>query len=149
MAQSLAKNYIHLVFSTKNRKSMIRETELPVIHAYIAGVLNKMGCPTLVVGGTTNHVHILFVLNKNVALAKVVGEMKHNVTKWIKLRDPFFYRFFAWQEGYGAFSVSQSMVEPVMAYIKNQHDHHRHISFKEELKAFLDKYGVEYNEEYL
>ena len=148
MSQSLAKNYIHLIFATKYRENIIKQTDLSELYAYITGILNHIDCPMICIGGTTNHVHVLCVLNKNMALSKMVEEVKRCSSKWIKSKDPF-YRQFGWQNGYGAFSVSQSKVEIVVKYIQNQEEHHKKMLFVDELKMFLREYGVEYKEEYL
>ena len=148
MSQSLAKNYIHLIFATKYRENIIKQTDLSELYAYITGILNHIDCPMICIGGTTNHVHVLCVLNKNMALSKMVEEVKRSSSKWIKSKDPF-YRQFGWQNGYGAFSVSQSKVEIVVKYIQNQEEHHKKMLFVDELKMFLREYGVEYTEEYL
>mgnify|MGYP000528573642 FL=1 len=148
MSQSLAKNYIHLIFATKYRENIIKQTDLSELYAYITGILNHIDCPMICIGGTTNHVHVLCVLNKNMALSKMVEEVKRSSSKWIKSKDPF-YRQFGWQNGYGAFSVSQSKVEIVVKYIQNQEEHHKKMLFVDELKMFLREYDVEYREEYL
>ncbi len=148
MSQSLAKNYIHLIFATKYRENIIKQTDLSELYAYITGILNHIDCPMICIGGTTNHVHVLCVLNKNMALSKMVEEVKRSSSKWIKSKDSF-YRQFGWQNGYGAFSVSQSKVEIVVKYIQNQEEHHKKMLFVDELKMFLREYGVEYKEEYL
>ncbi len=148
MSQSLAKNYIHLIFATKYRENIIKQTDLSELYAYITGILNHIDCPMICIGGTTNHVHVLCVLNKNMALSKMVEEVKRSSSKWIKSKD-YFYRQFGWQNGYGAFSVSQSKVEIVVKYIQNQEEHHKKMQFVDELKMFLRKYSVEYKEEYL
>ena len=148
MSQSLEKNYIHLIFATKYRENIIKQTDLSELYAYITGILNHIDCPMICIGGTTNHVHVLCVLNKNMALSKMVEEVKRSSSKWIKSKEPF-YRQFGWQNGYGAFSVSQSKVEIVVKYIQNQEEHHKKMLFVDELKMFLREYGVEYKEEYL
>ena len=148
MSQSLAKNYIHLIFATKYRENIIKQTDLSELYAYITGILNHIDCPMICIGGTTNHVHVLCVLNKNMALSKMVEEVKRSSSKWIKSKDPF-YRQFGWQNGYGAFSVSQSKGAIVVKYIQNQEEHHKKMLFVDELKMFLREYDVEYREEYL
>ena len=125
MPQSLSKNYIHLTFSTKYRKDSINEDKLSEISKYISGILKNIDCPPIIVGGFTNHIHILCILNKNIALSKMV------------------------EEGYGAFSVSQSKVETVTRYILGQKEHHKKMTFQDELKMFLKEYQVEYNEEFI
>lgn len=148
MSQSLSKNYIHLIFSTKYREAQMRKEDYPDIYAYISGILTNLDCPLITIGGTSNHLHILCALNKNIALSKMVEEVKKSTSRWIKGKGSF-YRQFAWQDGYGAFSVSQSKVETVSQYIRNQETHHATRTFEEELRIFLNEYKVEYNENYL
>ena len=148
MSQSLSQIYIHATFSTKDRINLLRKDDLPRIHAYIAGTLTDMGCPALKVGGTENHVHALFVQSKNLSLAQTMENVKRASSKWIKTQHAS-YRAFAWQEGYGAFSVSQSSVDAVVKYISEQEEHHKRFNFQEEVKRFFDLYKVQYDERYL
>ena len=148
MPQSLAVNLIHLVFSTKNRKPLLVETVRPELFAYQAGVLEKWNSPALRIGGEADHVHILFRLSKNYPLSKVVEEVKKSSSKWMKTRTSSSADF-AWQNGYAAFSVSQSRVSDVERYIQQQPDHHRAASFREELRLLLGRHGLEYDERYL
>ena len=148
MPQSLSKNYIHLTFSAKYRKDSINEDKLSEISKYISGILKNIDCPPIIVGGFTNHIHILCILNKNIALSKMVEEVKRSSSKWIKSLGPS-YHDFSWQEGYGAFSVSQSKVETVTRYILGQKEHQKKMTFQDELKMFLKEYQVEYNEEFI
>ena len=148
MPQSLSKNYIHLTFSTKHRLDTIQPCDESDLYAYISGILRQEECPVVAIGGTANHVHILFVLNKNIALFKLVEIAKRGSSKWLKMRHDV-YKKFSWQEGYGAFSVSPSKIEVVVRYIQGQKEHHKKYSFKEEYKKFLDESGIEYNEVFL
>ena len=148
MGQSLVKNYIHIVFSTKHREELIYPPYEQELHAYIGGMCKELDCPVLIVGGYTNHIHILCMLSKKIALMTLVQKIKAHSSKWIKTKDVSLANFF-WQDGYGAFSVNPSEVEVVINYIKNQHEHHSKKNFKEEYSAFLNKYEVEYNEKYV
>jgi REP element-mobilizing transposase RayT len=148
MGQSLVKNYIHIVFSTKLRKPFIDETIENELFAYLGGVCNKLDCPVLKVGGYINHVHILCMLSKNITLAKLMQDLKSNSSKWIKTKGENYQNFF-WQDGYGAFSVNPSEVEIVVNYIANQKEHHSKKNFQDEFRAFLEKYEVEYDERYV
>lgn len=107
-----------------------------------------MHCPVICVGGTEDHVHILFMLDKNTALADVVEQLKRASSKWMKTQSPE-NRYFAWQEGYAAFSVSQSKMETVKRYIQGQAEHHKKVPFLDELKQFLEAYNTAYDERYL
>jgi putative transposase len=118
------------------------------MHAYLAGVFNSHHCPAVKVGGTTDHVHALFRLSKNQALAEVVEEVKTSSSRWIK-RQARGLGGFHWQDGYGGFSVSAGEREEVAKYIDRQEAHHRSLSFQEEYRRFLERYEVEYDERYV
>lgn len=148
MGQSLVKNYIHIVFSTKYRAPLIHPPVEEELHAYLGGICNRLGCPVIKVGGYTDHIHILCMLSKKIALMKLLEELKSHSSKWIKTRGPE-YKNFYWQDGYGAFSVNPSQVDIVIRYIANQHKHHSKKDFKNEYRVFLKKYNVEYDERYV
>ena len=118
------------------------------LFAYIGGILKSLGCVPLAINGTNDHVHLLFILSKTVTLAKVFEEVKGTSSQWIKTK-PNIPKTFAWQGGYGAFSVSESMRQKVSDYIANQEEHHRIKSFKEELIELFQKHQIEYDEKYL
>lgn len=146
MSQSLARNVIHLIFSTKNREPLITTAVRADLFAYLAGALNAIDCPAIRVGGVADHVHLLFVLSKNIALSKAVEEVKKESSKWSKERvHPQFY----WQTGYGAFSVSASMEDTVAAYIENQEEHHAKRTFQDELREFFHKHRMAFDESHL
>ena len=149
MPQSLSKVYLHLVFHIKTISPQIRETDLERVHAYIGQLVNKTGCVNIWVGGIEDHVHALCLLSRNETISHLVEEIKRNSSRWIKTIDERYYKNFAWQSGYGCFSVSQSVVDKTLAYIKNQSQHHKNQSFKAEYKSFLTLYEVDYDEEYL
>jgi len=118
------------------------------VHAYLATVLSNQDCPAVKVGGTSDHVHVLFRLSKNLSLAKVVEEIKTSSSKWIKTEQRGLGGFH-WQSGYGGFSVSPSKVGEVAAYIEKQEDHHATVSFQDEYRKFLARNEVEYDERYV
>ena len=149
MPQSLSKVYLHLVFHIKTISPQIRETDLERVHAYIGQLVNKTGCVNIWVGGIEDHVHALCLLSRNETISHLVEEIKRNSSRWIKTIDERYYKNFAWQSGYGCFSVSQSVVDKTLAYIKNQFQHHKNQSFEAEYKSFLTLYEVDYDEEYL
>jgi REP element-mobilizing transposase RayT len=148
MGQTLVKNYIHIVFSTKNRKPIIYESIEEELFSYIGGVCNQLDCHVIGVGGYLDHIHILCMLSKKIALMKLVEEIKTHSSKWIK-NQGYEYRNFYWQTGYGAFSTKPNEVDIVANYIGNQKAHHTKRTFKQEYKIILDKYQMEYNEEYV
>ena len=118
------------------------------MHSYLAKILKANHCPTLLVGGASDHVHLLFVLSKNHSIASIVWAIKRSSSKWVKTQGASL-RKFHWQEGYGAFSVSQSDVERVERYIVNQEIHHKRKTFQDEFRGFLTKYEIDFDERYV
>jgi REP element-mobilizing transposase RayT len=152
MPQSLAQIYLHVVFSTKERHPFLRDPEMRRnMHAYLAGTCKNLECPALIVGGDTEHVHLLCRLSKKLAVSDLVQELKRGSSKWAKERAkekaPDMAKFY-WQNGYGAFSVSPSHVDALMKYIRSQEEHHRKESFQDEFRRLCRKYGVEVDERY-
>ena len=148
MPQSLARVVLHVVFSTKNREPFLKDADLRKrLHAYMSGVMQRIGCEPILIGGVEDHVHLLGNLSRTVTIAQLVEEAKKSPSKWVKDQGPQ-YREFFWQSGYGAFSVSQSNVEQVRAYIATQEEHHRKVSFQDEFRALCRKHGVEIDERY-
>ena len=148
MGQSLVKNYIHIVFSTKYRQPLIHQTEEHELYSYLGGICNKLGCQVIKVGGYTDHIHILCMLSKKITLMKLLEELKSHSSKWIKTKGEAYTNFY-WQDGYGAFSVNPGEVEIVINYITNQKEHHSKKTFQDEYKVFLKKYDVAYDERYV
>ena len=148
MGQSLVKNYIHLVFSTKHRQPLIHQPVESELHSYLGGICNHLDCQVIKVGGYTDHIHILCLLSKKIALIKLLEELKSHSSKWMKTKGDEYSNFY-WQDGYGAFSVNPAEVDIVQAYISNQHEHHRKKTFQEEYRAFLEKYKIDYDERYV
>lgn len=148
MAQSLAKIYIHLIFSTKNRERTIPDHLRPTLHSYMGGILRELGCVAVEINTEPDHAHVLFILARTTALSGVVGHLKKGATNWLHEQSPDL-RGFYWQNGYGAFSVSQSVVEDVRQYIRQQREHHHTQTFQEEFRAFLQRYEVEFDERYV
>ena len=148
MPQSLSNLLVHVVFSTKNREPWITGPLAAEIHPYLIGVLNQIGCQSLQVGGMADHVHLFFRLARTQSMAVVVETLKTSSSKWAKTKGPEFLGF-RWQSGYGAFSVSQSDADAVVAYIKGQAEHHRKMTFQEEYRRFLDRYQIAYDERYV
>lgn len=138
----------HLIFSTKNRERWLGNGVRARVHDYLGGIIRgERGVP-LAIGGVEDHVHILFSWRTDEAISTLARNLKANSSKWIHDTFPELQTF-AWQEGYAVFSVSESQVKKVKAYIGNQVEHHRVKSFKEELVEFLRAHGVEYDERYL
>ncbi len=149
MAQSLARLWTHLIFSTKERFPFLSDpTARGDMHAYLGTVLRNHDCPTLIVGGTEDHVHALFMLSRNYSIANIVKEVKRTSSASIKTIARRYSKF-RWQSGYGAFSVSQSHVSHVQRYIMSQEQHHQRKTFQDEFRAFLKRYEIEYDERYV
>ena len=148
MSQSLVQNYMHIVFSTKYRQPLIHPPLEEELHAYLGGTCNKLDCQSIIVGGYTDHIHILCKLSKKIALIKLLEEVKSHSSKWIKTKGEGYENFY-WQGGYGAFSVSPFNEEMVKNYIANQHRHHSKQTFQDEYRGFLKDYDVEYDERYV
>ncbi|MEW6208834.1 MAG: IS200/IS605 family transposase [Acidobacteriota bacterium] len=139
---------IHFVWSTARREPCIAPEWRDRLYGYIGGVLEHKKAKLICAGGVSDHIHIYASLPSTVTIAEMVNAMKANSSRWIHETIPR-QRAFAWQEGYGAFSVSKSAEENVIRYICNQEAHHRRRDFKSEYIAFLKKYGIEYDECYL
>lgn len=148
MAQSLASILVHLVFSTKGRRLLIHPKVAPELYSYIAGIARQYDSIVYKIGGIEDHIHLLIALPRTLPLSKVVEEIKKSSSKWMKDRGED-YQDFAWQNGYGAFSIGQSNVDALCAYIQNQREHHQRISFQDEFRQFLKKYQIAFDEKYL
>ena len=132
----------------KSTSPTVENEHLERLHSYLGGLVNTTGCQVICVGGTENHVHVLVMFSKTETVAHVVEEIKRNSSRWIKTVSPK-YEKFAWKSGYAAFSVSQSQVDTVIAYIRNQAEHHKKHSFKDEYLDFLRLHKIEYDERYV
>ena len=148
MSQSLTKNLIHLVFSTKNRSPTIHDDIRSDLHEYAAGILRDLNSPSLLMNSVSDHIHVLLNLHKTRSLSDVVMEFKRGTSIWVK-EQGMRYNEFYWQAGYGAFSVSQSAVETVKEYIANQESHHAKRSFQDEFRALLNRHEIEFDERYV
>ena len=142
MAHTYACNFIHCVFSTKERRSLIPADRAVELYAYLGGIARGEGFSLISAGGTDNHVHLLFDLPPTSSLAHAVQKLKGSSSRW--MGDGF-----SWQEGYGAFSVSPSQVEVVKGYIQEQEEHHRKRDFEREFVALLRNCGIVYDERYV
>ena len=148
MGQSLVKNYMHIIFSTKYRQPLIYEPVEHELHAYLGGICKNLECHPIKIGGYIDHIHILCMLSKKIALMKLLEEVKSHSSKWMKTKGDDLTNFY-WQDGYGAFSVNPSEVDAVINYITNQKEHHSRRSFQDEYRGILKKYQVEYDERYI
>lgn len=155
MAQSLVKNYIDIIFSTKHRSQLILSPHANELHSYLAGICNNLECHPIKIGGYTDHVHICCMLSKKVTLIHLLESLKSHSSKWMKTRDESLKDFY-WQNaclqdrrGYGAFSVNPLQTDTVIKYITNQYEHHQKFTFQDEYRAFLTKYNVDFDERYI
>ena len=149
MPQSLANVLLHIVFSTKNRAPFLQDPGIRVeMDAYMVGTLKAIECPSLIIRTVEDHLHCLCQLSRTISIAKLVEEMKVESSSWAK-KQAQSLRQFHWQSGYGAFSVSQSNVGQVKLYIANQEEHHRKMTYQDELRLLLNRHEIEFDERYV
>ena len=148
MAHTYTHLLYHAIWSTKDRRPLIDPDLRARLFPYLGGIAAELGGKTLEIGGMPDHVHLLLCLPASVAIADALRVIKTNSSRWVHETWPE-RRTFAWQTGYGAFTVSRSNREMVAKYIAEQEEHHRRLSFQEEFMAFLKRHGVEYDERYL
>ena len=148
MASALVKINVHIIFHVKSNGIRMRENDFKRIFSYIGGIINGIGGVTMDVGGVADHIHIVASLPKNKSLSDFVKVIKSDSSRWIKSIDSYYDKF-AWQEGYGAFSVSPTLLDKTINYVRNQSNHHKTMSFQDEYKLFLKAYKVQYDERYV
>jgi len=149
MPQSLSYLLIHIIFSTKDRTPYLQDKESRArLHAYLATIVRDDDCECFCAGGVADHVHLAIRLSRTVTVAKLVEHLKTSSSRWVK-EQGLAKQAFAWQRGYAAFSVGPSDLPALRAYIESQEEHHRKHSFQDELRAFLEKYKVEFDERYV
>jgi REP element-mobilizing transposase RayT len=149
MPQSLSAVYIHLVFSTKDRRPFLRDrVHRAALHAYLGSVSSQIDCPPIRIGGVEDHVHILARFGRTRSQADWVKELKRVSSTWLKERSRDFADF-EWQRGYAGFSVSQSSLEKVRTYIERQEEHHQQRGFQDELRCLLQKHETDWDERYV
>jgi REP element-mobilizing transposase RayT len=147
MPQSLSAVYIHLVFSTKERRPLLRDIAIrSAVHSYLGGISKQLGCAPIITGGIEDHVHLLARMGRTITQAEWVKELKRVSNLWIKKQ--YSIRDFEWQGGYADFSVSASNLEQVKTYIQNQQEHHRRLNFQDELRSLLKKHQINWDEKY-
>ena len=149
MPQALANILVHTIFSTKHRQPFLQDRSLRMeLHRYLGGILAKMSCAPVVVGGVEDHVHLLSGLARTTQPAEMVKELKRGSALWLKTKGPQFQDF-AWQTGYGFFSIGASQIETTRRYIEQQEDHHHRQSFQDELREILKQNQVMFDERYV
>jgi putative transposase len=146
MSHTYVSSLVHCVFSTKNRRDLIGPEIQSDLWSFLGGIARKNGFKALMVGGTENHVHVLLSLPATLALAKAMQLIKGAWSRWMNESRT---QNFAWQEGYGAFTVGISQKADTIAYIRSQAEHHRKRNFEGEFIAFLKRHGVEYDPQYV
>lgn len=149
MPQSLAKILVHTVFSTKDRRPFLRDRALrQELHHYLGGILGRLECQPMIVGGGEDHVHLLCALSRTCEAAAMIKEAKRGSSLWLKTRGPDLQDF-AWQNGYGIFSIGFSQIGSVRDYIAGQEGHHRKHSFQDEFRQLLWRYEIAFDERYV
>ncbi|MBS2097115.1 transposase [Carboxylicivirga linearis] len=148
MSQSLSKLFIHIVFHIKYDSPIILSENKKELFAYIGSIIKDNDSFPIIINGMEDHLHILCIMSKNIALAKLLEEIKRHSSRHVKTFG-LHYRNFAWQGGYGAFSVSPSLLDKTKNYIQKQEEHHKKYSFKDEYLLFLNEYGIVYDDRYL
>ncbi len=148
MPQSLVKNYVHITFSTKERYPFIDKVIAKKLQAYLGGICKNPESPPLENRGLTDHIHIICPLSEKATLMKLVETLKTHSSKWIKTRGDTYQKLY-WQNGYGRFPVNPSEEEIVRKHILKQEGHHKKRTFQDKNRAFLKKYNVEYNKQYV
>lgn len=138
----------HIVFSTKERIPLITKDHQEELYKYIGGIIRAEGGVQLGIGGTSDHIHILARIKPAISVSDMLGKIKSNSSKWAN-DHKMKMRKFGWQEGYAAFTVSESQVPSVREYIRNQEQHHRRQTYQEEFLALLERHGIEYDSRYL
>jgi REP element-mobilizing transposase RayT len=147
MANTYTQLYFHIVFAVKGRNNLIAVRWKDELYKYITGIISNKNQKLMIINGMPNHVHLLIGTKPNCNLSDLVRDIKANSSKWINEKQ-FVNGKFEWQTGFGAFTVSQSAVNNVLDYIKNQEEHHQVTTFKEYI-GFLKSYNIEYKTEYL
>jgi putative transposase len=148
MANTYSQLYVHSVFSVKGRENLIGNQLKDELYKYICGIVNNNHQKVYAINGMPDHIHLLLSIKPNCLLSNLMRDIKSSSSKWINTNKYVFGKF-QWQEGFGSFSVSQSQIEKVIAYIDNQEIHHQKLTFKQEYIEFLKLYKIEYDEKYI
>ena len=148
MASTFSQIYIQYIFAVKGRENLLQKPWRDEVFKYIAGIIKGKNQKPIIVNGVADHVHVFVGLKPAMSISDLVRDIKNNSSNFIN-EQKFLKRKFSWQEGYGAFSYAHSQIDNVYQYIKNQEEHHRKKTFKEEYLDFLQKFEIEYNEKYL
>lgn len=139
---------MHITFSTKNRYPFIDKRINDELFSYLGGICKNLECNPLIVGGYKDHIHILCLLSRKIALMKLIEELKTYSSKWIKTKGQSYQKFY-WQNGYGGFSIHLGQVDVLKDYISTQEEHHKELSFQDEYRVLLKEYDIDYDERYV
>ncbi len=148
MSQSLSDIILHIVFSTKERQPWIQRDVEEELYRFINGVCRNLDCSVIKINGVEDHIHILLQLGRTTSTSKLISEVKSSSSRWIKTKGNQYSKF-AWQGGYGAFSVSRPTIEGAIKYLSSQKEHHKTVTYKEELLVMLQRAQISYDEKYL
>jgi Transposase and inactivated derivatives len=148
MANTYTQIHIHVVFAVQNRSSLINKDWQSRLYQYIVGIIQNHEHKVLAIGGTPDHIHILFGFRPTQSLSALMQNVKRDSSDWIN-KTRLTKERFSWQEGYGAFSYSKSQLSNVINYIESQEEHHKKRTFTDEYKKILQDFGVEYNDKYI
>jgi putative transposase len=145
MSHAYSRLHYHIILSTKERQRLMSRDVKDRLYGYLIGIVNNLDGVVEAIGGVEDHIHLLAYCPPKLALAEFIGKLKANSSGWVHETWPE-RKAFGWQRGYGAFTVSESNVPAVKEYIENQEEHHRRMTFQEELRILFDKHGIEYDE---
>lgn len=148
MAGTFSQIYIQVVFAVKGRENLLHKTWRDDVFKYMSGIIKGKNQKPIIINGVADHVHLFIGIKPSIAISDLVRDIKNNSTNFIN-NQKYLYGKFSWQEGFGVFSYSHSQINSVYQYILNQEEHHKKQTFKQEYLAFIEKFGIEYNEKYL
>lgn len=148
MANTFSQIYLHLIFAVKGRENLISKNWKDELYKYISGIISSKKQKLYIINGVANHIHILISVSPDTAISDLTRDIKANSSRFINDKG-FVKGKFQWQEGFGVFSVSHSQLQTVVDYIKNQEEHHKKQSFRDEYLGFLKKYAISFDEKYV
>ena len=147
MANTYTQIYIHIVFAVHGRQNLISQNHKEELYKYITGIVQNKRQKMMAINGMPDHIHLLISLSRSISLSDLVSKIKASSSRWIKTKEGG-HANFAWQNGYGAFSIGQSGFQSCARYIANQKEHHKKISFEDELRTLFNKYQIKFDENY-
>jgi REP element-mobilizing transposase RayT len=144
MGHTYSNNLFHIIYSTKGRQGILADRIRDEFHRYVTGIIRNLECSLVRVNSVTDHAHLLCRIKPSLSVSDFVNKIKTNSSRWMNERPGLPYKF-QWQSGFSSFSVSESACDSVVRYVDNQQEHHKLVTFEEELKTFLDKHGIAYD----